>query len=47
MKSRRIAIAGAVLLYLFAFSLDAAQITQQALTQPSPQARQQLTNALQ
>ncbi len=43
--TRRIAIA-AVLLYLFAHSLG-AQITQQPLIQPSPQARQQLAKTLQ
>jgi len=46
MTSRFIAIAAAVLLDLFAVSLD-AQITQQALSQPTPQTRQQLTKALQ
>lgn len=46
MRSRRIIIAAAVLLHLFAYSLD-AQITQQTLTQPTPQTRQQLTKALQ
>lgn len=46
MTGRRIAIAAAaVLLHLFAFALD-AQITQQTLSQPTPQARQQLTKAL-
>jgi tetratricopeptide (TPR) repeat protein len=46
MTSRRIAIAAAVLLHLFAFSLD-AQVTPQTLSQPTPQTRQQLTKALQ
>jgi tetratricopeptide (TPR) repeat protein len=46
MTSRHIAIAAAVLLHLYAFSLD-AQITQQALIQPTPQTRQQLMKALQ
>jgi tetratricopeptide (TPR) repeat protein len=46
MTSGRIAIAAAVLLHLYAFSLD-AQITQQTLVQPTPQTRQQLTKALQ
>lgn len=46
MTSRWNALAAAVLLSLFAFSLD-AQITQQTLTQPTPQTRQQLTKALQ
>jgi tetratricopeptide (TPR) repeat protein len=44
MKSRRIAIAATVL--LFTFSLG-AQAPQPALLQPTPQARQQLTKALQ
>lgn len=46
MTSRRIAIAAALLLHLFAVSLD-AQITQQTLIQPTPQTRQQLAKALQ
>jgi tetratricopeptide (TPR) repeat protein len=46
MKSRRIAIAAVVLLHFFSSSLD-AQITQQTLSQPTPQTRQQLTKALQ
>ena len=46
MASRRIVIAAAVLLGLFALSLN-AQITQQTLIQPTPQTRQQLTKALQ
>jgi tetratricopeptide (TPR) repeat protein len=46
MTSRRIAIAAAVLLHLFAFSLD-AQVTQQTLSAPTPQTRQQLTRTLQ
>ena len=44
MNNRRIAVAA--LLFLFAFSLH-AQIVQQTLIQPTPQARQQLTKALQ
>jgi tetratricopeptide (TPR) repeat protein len=46
MTGRRIVIAAAVLLHLFAFALD-AQVTQQTLTLPTPQTRQQLTKALQ
>lgn len=46
MTSRRIAIVTAALLSFFAFSLD-AQVTQQMLTQPTPQTRQQLTKTLQ
>jgi len=46
MTRRRIAIAAAALLHLFAFSLD-AQVTQQTLRQPTPQTKQQLTKALQ
>lgn len=45
MTNRRIAIAAAVLLHLFTLALD-AQITQ-TLMQPTPQAKQQLTKALQ
>lgn len=45
MKGRRIAVATAVL-YLFTFSV-AAQKPQPTLIQPTPQARQQLTKALQ
>lgn len=46
MTSRRIAIAAAVLLHLFAFSLP-AQVTQSTLSQPTPQTKQQLTKTLQ
>ncbi len=46
MTGRRLAITAAALLHLFAFSLH-AQVTQQALVQPTPQTRQQLTKALQ
>lgn len=46
MTSRRIAIAAAVLLHLFALSLG-AQVTQQTLTPPTAQTRQQLTKTLQ
>ncbi|HET8775626.1 MAG TPA: tetratricopeptide repeat protein [Thermoanaerobaculia bacterium] len=46
MTTRHVAIAAAVLLHLFALSLD-AQLTQQMLIQPTPQARQQLTKTLQ
>lgn len=46
MTTRWTAIAAAVLLQVFALSLD-AQTTQQALIQPTPQTRQQLTKTLQ
>src|SRR6185436_4702039 len=46
MTGRRIAIAAAVLLHLFALALD-AQVTPQTLILPTPQTRQQLTKALQ
>lgn len=46
MTGRRIAIAAALLLHFCALSLH-AQIAKQILLQPTPQTRQQLTNALQ
>jgi tetratricopeptide (TPR) repeat protein len=46
MKSRRIAIATTLFLYVFVFSLD-AQVPQPTLVQPTPKAREQLTRALQ
>lgn len=46
MTGRRIAIAAAVLLQLFAFALD-AQVKPQVLTPPTAETRQQLTKALQ
>jgi len=46
MRGRRIVIAAALLLHCFAFTLG-AQVTQQTLSQPTAQTRQQLTKALQ